>query len=316
MSQLTTSTRDPRRSSAKMRVCASCERSLPWSWYTSNQINKGDGLSRCTACVHGHHSDIPSEGQSNSGRYNNSSCGHVDNEELKHPFAEGSFRHVAMGHYTDGPRQGQPCVVKWFKTGVVFEEEYFRLDIKAVDKAVEIVNRFNELSIVNKSIRVNVPEVWTFTNAAGGWAGVKHLCEPFIHNYEKFNSNSGWVNEEETWGEVMQALSHFSYHVSGGQFVLCDLQGGIYRYEVVISDPVILSRTRQFGVTDLGSQGISNFFSQHVCNNFCRPNWTRPANPVPHFEPVLGTTMIRRNVTARHSRPWRTEALCSWEEED
>jgi len=27
--------------------------------------------------------------------------------------------------------------------------------------------------------------------------------------------------------QVMQALSHFSYHKSGGQMVLCDLQGGM-----------------------------------------------------------------------------------------
>jgi hypothetical protein len=39
----------------------------------------------------------------------------------------------------------------------------------------------------------------------------------------------------------MQALSHYSYHTSGGQFLVCDLQGGIYR-DGVILDPIILSR--------------------------------------------------------------------------
>ena len=32
----------------------------------------------------------------------------------------------------------------------------------------------------------------------------------------------------------MQALSHYSYHITGGQFLMCDLQGGWY------SDGVIL----------------------------------------------------------------------------
>lgn len=32
------------------------------------------------------------------------------------------------------------------------------------------------------------------------------------------------------WHDVMQALSHFSYHVSGGSLVLCDLQGIVYIY--------------------------------------------------------------------------------------
>ena len=90
--------------------------------------------------------------------------------------------------------------------------------------------------------------------------------EPFIQNYTKFNSNSGWADDSTPWPRVMQALSHFSYHITSGQFVLCDLQGGIYSNAVVLTDPVILSRSKRFGVTDLGPQGISSFFSNHVCN--------------------------------------------------
>lgn len=47
----------------------------------------------------------------------------------------------------------------------------------------------------------------------------------------------------------MQALSHFSYHITGGSYVLCDLQGGIYQHQVILSDPVMLSRFREYGVT-------------------------------------------------------------------
>ncbi len=48
-------------------------------------------------------------------------------------------------------------------------------------------------------------------------------------------------------------------------------EGGIYQHELVLSDPVILSRTGDYGVTDLGRDGISSFFSQHDCNQYCRP---------------------------------------------
>lgn len=216
---------------------------------------------------------------------------------------------MAKGQYTSGPRNGEACVAKWFKTGAVFSDDYFTLDIKAVDKALEIVNRFNEFNIVNKVVKINVATVWTFMPEAGPvWANQKALCEPFIENYEKFNRNSGWVNESQTWGEVMQALSQFSYHITGGNFVLCDLQGGIYQDEIVLSDPVILSRTREYGVTDLGPEGISSFFSQHSCNGFCRPNWTKPFNPTVVFRPVPGTTMIRRDVPTATSRPGDTRS--------
>ncbi|KAH8680163.1 kinase-like domain-containing protein, partial [Ilyonectria robusta] len=285
------------------RECAACGRSLPRSSFTANQYSKGVGVSRCASCVHGHHSDTPSTRQSSSGRYNLSNTAKYSQYDLENPFAEGAFRWVAEGTYTSGPRSGQPCVTKWFKTGAVFEKDYFTLDIKAVDKALEIVNRFNELQVVNKRIKINVPTVWTFNdNCRDEWAGQKALCEPFIANYQKFNSNTGWNDDAMGWGEVMQALSYFSYHVSGGQFVLCDLQGGIYRDEVVLSDLVILSRNRDYGVTDLGSKGISSFFSQHECNNFCRPNWTQPSDPTQHFRAVASTTMIRHSVSTAYSR--------------
>ncbi|KAB8211833.1 kinase-like domain-containing protein [Aspergillus parasiticus] len=289
------------------RTCAACGRDLPQSSYTANQFAKGPGVSRCASCVHGHHADTVSAGQSDSGRYNNSNKSSIPISALENPFAQGAFCWVAKGSYTSGSRRGQACVVKWFKTGAVFSDDYFTLDIKAVDKALEIVNRFNQLNIVNKVVKINVPEVWYFTDDCNDeWAGQRHLCEPFIQNYQKFNSNTGWNDDSRAWGEVMQALSHFSYHISGGNYVLCDLQGGIYQHELVLSDPVILSRTREYGVTDLGPDGISSFFSQHTCNDFCRPNWTQPANPVQRFRPVPGTTMIRRTVPTGYSRPRET----------
>lgn len=53
------------------------------------------------------------------------------------------------------------------------------------------------------------------------------LVEPYIEDFEKFNSNSGWAPVTgNLWSDVMQALSHFSYHNSGGQYLLCSLQGG------------------------------------------------------------------------------------------
>lgn len=47
-------------------------------------------------------------------------------------------------------------------------------------------------------------------------------------------------------------------------FVLRDLRGGIKGTSIIPTDPVVLSTTREFGVTDLGSAGICSFFSEHV----------------------------------------------------
>ncbi|KAK2808765.1 hypothetical protein FQN50_004437 [Emmonsiellopsis sp. PD_5] len=291
------------------RLCASCFRYLPQSSYTANQFSNWF-VSRCVSCVHRHPYNTAPSKYLGSGRYNVSDEANFTSDDLANPFAQGAFRWVAMGTYIKGPRSGRACVGKWFKTGAAFSNDYFTLDIKAIDKALEIVNIFNQLNIIttSKVVRINVPAIWDFVGGDEKWAGQKILCEPFIENYQKFNSNSGWNDTSRGWGEVMQALSHFSYHISGGNYLLCDLQGGFYQDYVVLSDPVILSQNREYGVTDLGPAGISSFFSQHVCNSHCRRNWVRPARPVQYFPAVPGTTMIQLSVPTR-SAPAKAQHL-------
>lgn len=195
--------------------------------------------------------------------------------------------------YGSGPRWGKPCVIKWFKSGAALADIFFTLDVRAVDLTLEIVEDFNDRILAEKNIKVNIPAIWTAAHdSSSPWAGQNVLCEPFIQGYQKFNSNTGWNDTSTVWGEVMQALSHFSYHISEGERVLCDLQGGIYIDKAVITDPVILSRNRAFGVTDLGQSGIENFFSQHVCSMYCRFWWIKPSNPIRRFNSGKGTTMI------------------------
>jgi hypothetical protein len=247
-------------------------------------------------------------------RRNNATEASFVHSDLSNPFAEGGFRWVAKGIYTRGDRAGEACVCKWFKSGKVFESTYFDLDIKAMDKALDLIKEWNSRCFIDQPIKLNVPEVWTFKRSAvahwansANWADTKCLQEPFIDNYQKFNSNTGWADDGTPWPRVMQALSHFSYHVSGGQYVLCDLQGGVDSNAVCLTDPVILSRNKSFGATDLGAAGISSFFSNHKCNEYCKSSWSRPADQTRYFTPQAGTSMIGTNanhhVPTHMSRP-------------
>lgn len=238
-----------------------------------------------------------SSSRGSAARTNQSSDARLDN--LDRPFAQGTFRWVSKGRYTSGPREGTACVAKWFKDGGVLSSEFYSEDIKAVSKAIEIVDAFNRGGFINKAITVNQCQVWSLEN--GKRKGEKLLVEPYIKNFEKWNSNSGWADTSTPWNRVMQALSHFSYHISNGQFVLCDLQGGVYSDAVVITDPVVLSTRRIYGVTDLGPKGIEHFFSQHSCNEYCRSEWSAPRRQKRLMQIAKGTTM--RSVPTRHSRP-------------
>jgi hypothetical protein len=129
----------------------------------------------------------------------------------------------------------------------------------------------------------------------GNHPGRKYLIEPYIDSFEKFNSNSGAVFRNTQYSQVMQALSHYSYHVTGGQIVLCDLQGGVVWTKktkgIILTDPVILSRSRSYGLTDLGANGISTFFSRHVCNSYCNRDWQKPKAATAHYPASASTTM-------------------------
>ena len=257
--------------------------------------------SRCCDCIdngeplfNGYHGD---RDERISARCNESSCATFTQDELSFPFAQGAFRWAAKGIYTDGPRKGQHCVCKWFKDGHTAQDEFYDLDIKAMYKALELVELWNKQQYIDQVIKVNIPEVWVF-GAGDEWAGLKALQEPFIEGYQKFNSNTGWNLDQKlsAWSDVLQALSHFSYHCSKGRYLLCDLQGGIYNNSVILTDPVILSSAKVYGKTDLGLKGISSFFSNHRCNRYCQHHWTRPVDQTRYHELRMGTSMA--GVTA------------------
>ncbi|ESZ89805.1 hypothetical protein SBOR_9811 [Sclerotinia borealis F-4128] len=204
-------------------------------------------------------------------------------------FASGTFKNVWTGRYTEGRRKGQRCVSKEFKTGSVFEKHFFDEELRIIERTQEIIDDFHAANIIlGKDIILNTPDVWTYTES-------RHKCliEPMIDNFQKFNSNSGWAASENIWDDAMQALSHFSYHDSNRQFLLCDLQGGSYSNGYILSDPVIMSQSHDYGPADLGPNGINSFFRRHHCGRFCKRQWLKPAIYGSALIPMRqGTTMI------------------------
>ncbi len=151
--------------------------------------------------------------------------------QMEDPFEEGSIRYVARGVYTSGRRKDQECVIKWLKTGHVDSNTFFRFDLKAVDKALEIIREFNQAEIMDQHIWLNMPAVWVFGGGTGYLSGKKILVEPYIEDFRKCkfaslikrhkrslrslltlftnghftgNSNTGWIRSSVPWGRVME----------------------------------------------------------------------------------------------------------------
>jgi hypothetical protein len=144
------------------------------------------------------------------------------------PFARGSFKKVYRGYYANGPRKGQECVSKAFTRLSRFRGGSFQVELSTVQRAKEVIDDWNAARIINLPIVISVPEIWTIWTSET--SSEQRLVEPFIWNFQRFNNNGGQVSLQGTfWSDALQALSHFSYHRSLGQVVLCDIQGGVYK---------------------------------------------------------------------------------------
>lgn len=286
------------------RTCAQCFYILPRLSFSHRQYAKGEGQSRCNGCVYRGQSGVASRPAEDNGRANTSAQAEFDAKDLERPLASGKFRSVAKGRYISGLHEGKGVIWKWFHSDTKLESQYFHSNAKAIQKARDIVERFNDLYPASRPVKINIPEILTFNRGEGRRGKKKVLQEPFLENFTKFNSNTGWCPSVMTrWGEFMQALSHFSYDTTGGNHVLCDLQGAVYRNSLVLSSPAILSRRREFGVTDLGAEGISSFFSQHECNSYCDQSWAFPIDAVCHFRVRDGTSMAEDISTIKMPIP-------------
>ncbi|TGO89767.1 hypothetical protein BPOR_0094g00020 [Botrytis porri] len=200
----------------------------------------------------------------------------------------GNFKNAYDGFYTNGERSGQRCVLKEFKTGPVYRDDPYKQQLEIDKRAQSIIDAFNAANTPSEwhSDKVNagstipiypvrlIPStLWTDNET-----GAVSVIEPFIKDYLKFNSPTGWVAPDDAFAGPIQALSHFSYHISDRRMLLCDLQGGADANGYTLADPAIASDDPQrlYGASDMGPQCINDFFKRHVCELYCNPRWLKP----------------------------------------
>lgn len=144
------------------------------------------------------------------------------------PFASGRLKKVYRGHYREGPREGQECVSKTFLTRSKVEDDLFEDELRISKEAKDVITYWNIARIIDLPVVLSVPEDWFVWTSATSYE--RRLVEPFIDNLEKFNHDrDAWGPQGKFWNYALQALSHYSYHFSSCQWVLCDIQGGIHR---------------------------------------------------------------------------------------
>jgi hypothetical protein len=86
--------------------------------------------------------------------------------------------------------------------------------------------------------------------------------------------------------------------------LICDLQGGSYKDGYIITDPVIMSLTKEYGPTDLGAEGVSTFFARHRCNKYCNAQWMTPVDKKAYFDSSKCTSMALPTRISRPTMPY------------
>lgn len=224
------------------------------------------------------------------------------------PFGKGAERLAYMFHEIDNvsnkKKLGNSMVAKEtihlddVERRVNFHETFCR----AQKKASDLADAFNRTLKITPSLQptdesLKIPlvtflrcSVYEYEDQNGENCGM--LVEKFLKGkFTKFNSNNGYVKETDhkpsldlQVGQVhvsdfLQAFSHWVYHHTDNQILLCDLQGVYdeegYYPKFLLTDPCIcsrveVSRKRCYGASDVGSKGFRSFHASHKCNNICR----------------------------------------------
>eukprot|EP01083_Nonionella_stella_P216628 778473_1 len=212
------------------------------------------------------------------------------------PFAQGACRYAYKVYKDMGDGSGKNwLVMKKFKDGNAYTQDDWKGDIKCYAKAHQLVSAWNNLGIVDKKYYMQKPQLiksgihYKGGNATGyeskelesnpeaikrnEYVLVEEMMD--VSKYEKWNSNSGWFSNGKL---SVQAFCHWTYHYSNGDLLFCDAQGVRDVQGYNITDPAILSKSGEYGCTDIGEIGMDQWFARHICNQFCDKKWIKPKN--------------------------------------
>lgn len=212
-------------------------------------------------------------------------------------------------------KPGTDLVLKVIKTDMY--QQGVRIthrDIEGQDLAVKLAFQFNdEVKPVKDGDSCNVyfrrAKLTTAHGDKVNRKGTKYILDKesmiveqrIWGDYDKFNSNSGWSSGTAT---LPDAFSHWTWVKTGGEHLVCDLQGHRGRpggpkcdgksYYYMLTDPVVLSRSEgKFGCADLGLDGQMTWFAHHECNSLCKSlglEDRRPQHPRRAYGKCRGTT--------------------------
>jgi len=200
------------------------------------------------------------------------------------PFQEGTNRTAFYMKDLSFPLNQQDFVAKLAKNPMEERQTYFS-EVEMQCKCKALAEEYNHLN-PPKRIDFVQPCVLELLQRVGpNGKSVLMGVEPYLKGvYRKYSNNYGFVSEDDR--NTPHAFSHFTYQQSGGNILVCDIQGVEGENTAALdiyTDPQIHSNlganVYKYGNGDMGIDGIRHFFATHRCNHICRMMGLTP-NPV------------------------------------
>eukprot|EP01114_Cavostelium_apophysatum_P024248 TRINITY_DN9431_c0_g1_i1.p1 TRINITY_DN9431_c0_g1~~TRINITY_DN9431_c0_g1_i1.p1 ORF type:complete len:819 (-),score=201.46 TRINITY_DN9431_c0_g1_i1:14-2446(-) len=178
------------------------------------------------------------------------------------PFGVGSFRLAYHMKTSSGGRFVAKSLIS--SKGKERDMEIAKENMETLHIAKAFAENFNEKASLDKKLDYVDGKILTLESK-----GTMMVEEVLAGVFIKFNNNGGHVHE--TKNGAPQAFSHFTYHISSSDLLIVDIQGVKTPRGYQLTDPAIQSKnTKKYGSSNMGENGIADFFKTHRCNQICR----------------------------------------------
>ncbi|CAE7226055.1 ak1 [Symbiodinium natans] len=199
----------------------------------------------------------------------------------------------------DADRPYFPCIVKQFRRSHAQYAKEWDKDLTVLNKAQDLARKFNK--DVRPPVKIQFAGAFLYQVYQPGaeyeqsgffWPRLEKIADASVQKAEKVcvephfegkfvkaNCNNGYVGQfvdpslgELSFHRTAQAFSHWTWTVTEGALLVCDLQGVMKEGDWQFTDPAIhdAAGTQLYGLTDLGPRGINAFFRTHTCNHICQ----------------------------------------------
>ncbi|EFP86412.1 alphaK A7 [Puccinia graminis f. sp. tritici CRL 75-36-700-3] len=208
---------------------------------------------------------------------------------------QGSMRGAFLAQVkTEGQNGGPPRITNWVAK-VQYHNEY--LDIKLHATNAQMYKAAGHLLQAYQAL---VRHCVIFIGEEHLPAQVYFLEACLQGEYIKYSSNVNFSVTGRQPGidldnlSIMNAFTHWSYVISNGASLVCDLQG----VGSTITDPQIIDRDYvRWANGNNASKGIQHFLENHICNDVCRALKIGPPNDI--MPQVTNPTQLQRLVQSQ-----------------